>query len=295
MKITNKELIKQHIDSFPVLPVTVMKLIKVTSDPESSVQDVMDVVYPDQSLCLTVLKFANSVLYGHPKKIDTLQMAVSILGFNEVQTIALTKALMNSFGKLDEQQKLFIDKFWEHSFVCGMVARVIAKDLQMTPDVAFMGGLLHDIGKLVMLETFAADYSTENWMIKFSNQEMLDDELQMFSFTHDLVGGQLLEKWLFPENLITAVAHHHHPAEADEEKVVAHIIQLADFLSFFCCNPALLGDDDILSALHSSLPDVLSQCQGDGLPLESDAIVRWFDWLLHNFEQGSNLKEAFSV
>ena len=295
MKITNKELIKQHIDSFPVLPVTVMKLIKVTSDPESSVQDVMDVIYPDQSLCLTVLKFANSALYGHPKKIDSLQMAVSILGFNEVQTIALTKALMNSFGKLDKQQKLFIDKFWEHSFVCGMAARVIAKDLQMTPDVAFMGGLIHDIGKLVMLETFAADYSTENWMTKLSNQEMLDDELQMFSFTHDLVGGQLLEKWLFPENLITAVAHHHHPAEAGEEKVVAHIIQLADFLSFFCCNPDLLGNDDILSALHNSLPDVLSQWQGVGLPLESVAIVGWYDWLSHNFEQSSDINEAFSV
>lgn len=294
MTTAKHELIKRHIDSFPVLPVTVMRLMTVTSDPESSVQEVMETILTDQSLCITVLKIANSVLYGRPQKVDSLKMAVMILGFDEVQRIALTKALFNSFNKLGKQHKLSIDKFWLHSFVCGMVARIIAKDLQVNPDIAFMGGVIHDIGKLLMLETFADDYPVD-WMTNFSSKKMQHDELQMFSFTHDTVGGQLLKKWLFPENLIAAVACHHCPSEAAKEKRLAHIIQLADFLSFYCCNREALGNDDILTAVQGFLPELRSQWQDSGVPLEDDAIVGWDNWLLDNYEQGRNLKEAFST
>lgn len=144
MTTTKHELIKQHIDSFPVLPATVMRLMTVTGDPDSSVQDVMEVILTDQSLSVTILKIANSVLFGRPKKVDSLKIAVTILGFNEVQRIALSKALINSFNKLGKQHKLFMDKFWLHSFICGMVARIIAQDLRVTPDIAFMGGLIQD-------------------------------------------------------------------------------------------------------------------------------------------------------
>lgn len=294
MNTSRAELIKQHIDSFPVLPVTVTRLMKVTNDPEGSAQDVMEAILPDQSLCLTVLKIANSVLFGRPKKVDSIKMAVAILGFNEVQRIALTKALINSFSKLVRQHKVIVDKFWAHSFVCGMSARVIARDLKISPDVAFMGGLIHDIGKLIMLETFADDYAHGNWMTIFSSEERLHDELKMFSFTHDMVGGQLLRKWFFPENLITAVAYHHRPGEADKDKGLAHIIQLADLLSFYCCNQELLGDDDILTAVQSSLPEIRPQWQTLGLPLDNDVINGWFNWLLDNHKQGDNLQEAFS-
>ncbi len=293
MDSTRHELIKQHIDSFPVLPVTVMRLMAVTSDPASSAQDVMDVILTDQSLCVTVLKISNSVLFGRPHKVDSIKTAVSILGFNEVQKIALAKALINSFSKIAKQHKASIDRFWEHSFVCGMVARVVAQDLNISPDLAFMGGLIHDLGKLIMLETFAEDYALD-WMIAFSSEQMHHDELHMFSFTHDRVGGHLLRKWLFPENLIAAVEAHHCPDQATMGKDVAAIIQLADILSFYCCNQASMDNNDIVTAVYHSLPDLQNIWQSCGLPLENDAINGWFNWLLSNYDQGANLKEAFS-
>ena len=254
----------------------------------------MKAILPDQSLCLTVLKIANSVLFGRPQKVDSIKMAVAILGFNEVQRIAMTKALINSFSKLDKKHKPFIDKIWTHSFVCGMAARAIARDLHIAPDIAFMGGLIHDIGKLIMLETFIDDYAVEHWMTRFSNEEILHDELAMFSFTHDQVGGQLLSKWFFPENLITAVSNHHNPGAATSEKELAYVIQLADLLSFYCCNQESLGENDILAVIDSSLPDMKSQWQDLGLPVTNDAMAGWFNWLLDNHDQGSDLKEAFS-
>jgi putative nucleotidyltransferase with HDIG domain len=294
MKSTRSDLLKQYLDSFPVLPETVMRLMTVVGDPESSRQDVVEAILPDPSLCLSVLKIANSALFGRPKKVDTMRMAVTILGFNEVQRIALTKALLNSFSKIPRQHKPAVDRFWTHSFVAGMAARTIALDLKVAPDLAFMGGLIHDIGKLIMLETFAVDYSPEEWMTKISDEEVLSDELNMFSFTHDIVGGQLLRKWLFPDSLISAVASHHRPSEATEEKAFAHIIQLADVLSFYCCNRELPEAEDILPAIENSLPDIKDQWADTGLSYDDREIVKWFSWLLKNHNLGDSLLDAFS-
>lgn len=294
MKTSKSELIKQHIDSFPVLPMTVTRLMNVTNDPDCSVKDVVATIHTDQSLCLTILKIANSVLFGRPQKVDSIKMAVVILGFNEVQRIALTKALINSFSKLAKQHKPIVDRFWQHSFVCGMAARVIARDQHITPEIAFMGGLIHDIGKLIMLQTFTEDYAPERWMAGLSNEQTLYEELQMFSFTHDILGGQLLEKWFFPQNLITAVAYHHRPEEAVKEIAFAHVIQFADFLSFYCCNRELLENGDILFAMKTSLPGVQSHWGDFGATLTDDAITGWFHWLVANHEQGGALSEAFS-
>ncbi len=294
MNTTREKLINRHSDSFPVLPVTVTNLMALTNNPDSSAQDVMEVILTDQSLCLTVLKIANSVLFGRPKKVDSIKMAIAILGFAEVERIALAKALVNSFSKLPRQHKTFIDKYWEHSFLCGMIARVIAQDIHISPDIAFMGGLIHDIGKLIMLETFADDYAVE-WITKFSSEEIQHNELQMFSFTHDIVGAQLLRKWDFPENLITAVEYHHRPGEAASEKKFAAIIQFTDLLSLYFCDSKSFGDEDIVTVIHRSLPDIQSQWQSFGLILDDAAIDGWLNWLLNNYEQSSNLKEAFSA
>ena len=295
MKKRRSELIKQHIDSFPVLPATVARLMEVTSSPECSVQDIVDTIHSDHSLCLTVLKIANSVLFGRPQKVDSIKMAVVVLGFNEVQRIALAKALLNSFNTLAKQHKPFVDRFWEHSFISGMAAGVIAQDQHITPDIAFMGGLIHDIGKLIMFETFADEYPLDRWMTTLSNEETLYEELQMFSFTHDMLGGQLLRKWLFPENLITAVAYHHRPGDALQEKAFAHVIQLADILSFYCCNQEALGEDDILTVIQGLLPGIRETWRKLGLFLDDEAITGWFVWLVRNRAQGKNLREAFSA
>lgn len=295
MQPTRSDLIKQYIDSFPVLPATVTRLMRVTSDPECSVQDVVETLHCDQSLSLTVLKIANSVLFGRPRKIDSIKMAVVALGFKEVQRIAVAKALINSFGKIAGHYKPVIDRFWQHSLVCAMAAGKIARDQRMNPDIAFMGGLLHDIGKLIMLETFADDYTPEQWMTTFSKEEVLCEELRMFSFTHDMLGGRLLRKWLFPENLISAVAYHHRPGNAGSEKALAQIIQLADVLSYYSCNRDLLEENDILTAVHTSLSDVQTHWHGCGVPLKNKVISDCFDWLVDNQQQGSRLEEAFSV
>lgn len=294
MKSTKYE-IEQQIDSFPVLPVTVARVMEVTGNPESSAQDLMEAILPDQSLCLTVLKFANSVLFGRPKKVDSLKLAVAILGFNEVQSIALSKAVINSFSELSKRHKPIVDRFWEHSFLCGLTARKIAGDLKLPPDTAFMAGLLHDIGKLIMLQTFAEDYASNFWMGQLSNRDSLLEEQQHFSFSHDTIGGQLLKKWFFPDTLITAVAFHHHPEEAVAEKTIALIVQLSDMLSFYICNQSTLEDETIVNLLSETLPDLCPQWEELGLAWNNDTFIAWYDWLQENHQQGRSLLNVFST
>ncbi len=285
------DLIKRHIDSFPVLPATVVKLLAVVNDPDSSADDVIHTILPDQSLCLTILKIANSVLFGRPKKADSLKAAVVILGFNEVRRIAVTKALINSFGKLPDKEKPFMDRFWTHAFLCGLAAVIIARDLKIDDDSAFMGGLLHDIGKLIMLQTFADDYTLGHW--RYSSEEVLQEELRTYSFTHDAVGGQLLEKWLFPQNLITAVAFHHRPDRAIVEQGFAHIVQLADIMSFECCGESSLEGVDIVKTTFDAVPDIREQWRDHGWTLEDEAIAGWFRRLAENRDEGNYLKESY--
>jgi hypothetical protein len=117
----------------------------------------------------------------------------------------------------------------------------------------------------------------------------------MFSFTHDVVGGELLQQWLFPENLISAVEFHHRPDRAVSEQGVAYVVQLADLLSFYCCNQVPPSNDDILAEINRSLPGLESLWQQCGLSWENNAVVGWYNWLLENYDQGSHLKEAFSA
>jgi putative nucleotidyltransferase with HDIG domain len=291
MKSEKFKNIEKHIDSFPVLPATVTRLLRVVSNPESSAQDVMETILPDQSLCLTILKFANSVLFGRPKKVDSLTQAVAFLGFDEVQNIALSKSLINSFGDFEKQYHPYLDKFWEHSFMCGMAARHIAHDLRLRHDVAFTSGLIHDVGKLIILKSFENDYLPQKWMTELSNEENLHNELQLFSFTHDMVGGQLLEKWLFPENLITAVAYHHRPGQTSKDATFAYIVQLADILSFYSCNPERLGEESILSCIQKILPKVKKKWRTSGLNISHEAVENWYDWLVLNREEGNSIRD----
>lgn len=286
-------MIEQHIDSFPVLPVTVSRVMEVTNDPDSSAQDLMEVIQPDQSLSLTVLKIANSVLFGRPKKVDSLKLAVTILGFNEVQSIAISKALINSFNELPREQRPYIDNFWSHSFLCAMAARKIATDLDYKQDIAFMGGLIHDVGKLVLLQTFSDEYDPSVWMTQHTTEKGLEQEKRIFSFAHDEIGEQLLNKWNFPDTLMAAVSHHHHPHRAKAEQVYAYFVQLADLLAF-CCVREEEPEEDVMQQIGVYLPGIYDKWNDAGLPVQRDTLASWYDWLVEHRKHGQQLQEIFA-
>jgi len=126
--------IEQQIEAFPLMSVTVSKVLEVTNNPESSANDLVKAILPDQIMCIAVLKIANSVLYGRPKQLDSLENAVTVLGFNEIQNIVLAKAAVKAFKQIPKAHQKEIDVFWDHAFTCGLVSKIIAEHINQPTD-----------------------------------------------------------------------------------------------------------------------------------------------------------------
>jgi len=295
MTTSKYEEIERQIDSFPSLPAIVAQVLSVTDNPDSSVQDLIQVILPDQSMCVAILKIANSALYGRSEKVSSLEMAIMVLGFNEVQNIVLSRTIVTAFDSVCKKNKTVIDQFWDHSFTCGIAAKTIAEHLGLSsPGQFFVGGLIHDIGKLAMLLTFPSEYLPSYWLAGFSSEEKLQEERRTFSITHGEIGSYLLRRWHFPDSLLSAIEYHHAPGEASIHKGFPLLIQLADVLAFLCCNQDLHADRDLFTSIPNYLPKFENQWCGQNLPWDAFTLETWFAWIKIDRSNGSAIMSILS-
>ena len=287
--------IEQQIESLPPLPMTVADVLKVTNDPKSSANDLVKAILPDQTMCIAVLKIANSVLFGRPKEVSSLETAVTILGFNEVQNIILAKAAVQAFQPLLKTHEAELNNFWDHSFTCGLAAKIISEHINMPSGQFFVAGLLHDIGKLAMLLAFGKRYDTHKWLVGLQSTEKLQEELHTFNITHDVVGSKLLHHWHFPDTLRTALLCHHNPLQAKKLQGYPLVIQLADFLAHIHNLPEKPDEQGLKAALAAHLPEFQTAWQNMHLPWEDITLEEWFAWLKVDRENGSAVLDILAM
>ncbi len=295
MNVPESLLIKQQIEAFPPMPITVSRVLEVTNNPESSANDLVKAILPDQTMCIAVLKIANSVLYGRPKQVDSLETAVTVLGFNEIQSIVLGKAAVTAFKEIAKAHAKEIDLFWDHAFTCGLAARIIGEHINKASGQFFIAGLLHDIGKLAMLLIFGEKYNASKWFSGLSDAAKLEEEKTTFATNHDIVGGQLLQHWQFPDTLIAALGYHHAPQSAPKLSIYPLIIQVADFLSFMCIQPETADELTLKTALHEHLPNFEQQWRQLNLPLEEITLESWYAWLKVDRGNGSDILDILAT
>ncbi len=279
MTESNLAAIIRQVDNFPALPETVNKVMAVTGDPESTASDLMHAVLPDQSMCATILKIANSAFFGMPRQVATIEKAVVILGFNEIRNIVLGKAVFTSFQNLQKQSKESTNLFWEHSFTCGLSAKIIAEHLRYSASELFVAGLIHDIGKLAMLMTFPQDY---NLLFDISEPHRFKGILHEhaeYSTSHDEIGMRILKRWLFPEQLLMATGYHHAPEQAPSHRAYPIIVQMADMLSLMHCSPDDLTRKDVITIFTDFIPESRELWLRNGLPWDSEIIGEWYEQL----------------
>ena len=288
--------IEKNIDSFPSLPSTVAEVMNVVNHPESSAKELTQAILPDQSMCVAILKIANSVLYGRPKKVSSLETAITILGFDEIQNIVLSRSVLNSFGTVFKRNDQTIRDFWDHSFTCALAAKVIAEHFSISsPGRFFIGGLIHDIGKLAMLLTFPEEYPADHWLVGFSSHDKLDEERQLFSISHEEVGSRLLAKWDFPEALVNALQYHHNPGQCDKHQGFPLIIQLADALAYICCNMPKEEVKNVSQLISEMIPGVEKAWQQNNLPWENVKLDMWYSWAEIERRHGSSILSILVV
>ncbi len=292
---------KQHsnifrqVDSLPSLPATVSKVLSVTADPESSVEDLVNAILPDQSMCATILKLANSAFFGMPREVATMDKAVSVLGFNEVHNIVLGKAVFNSFQKISKDNKNFIDAFWTHSFSCGLAAKIIATDLKCSPGEFFIAGLIHDIGKLALLVARPDAYQP---VLELSGPDQIrcrQLETEIIGINHEQVGFHLLTRWLFPDSLLCAVGFHHHPAPPPANLLYAVIVQLSDALSLFASvQDPPTKKAPLLPQIQQILPESAHLWKQCAIKVNEEQLQKWMVALQVSYEQDSGILNIFT-
>ena len=286
--------INARIESFPALPEIVTKVIAITANPESSANDLMQVILPDQAMSATILKVANSAFFGIPKEVVTVERAVVVLGYEEVKNIVIGKAIFASFPKMTRDTRTTVGLFWEHTFTCGLAAKIIAEDLRLSPSELFIAGLIHDIGKLAMFLAFPEQYPL---LKELANHHLLYntiEEQKCYSISHDQVGLQLARKWLLPDQFAVAIGHHHAPQEAAEFRQYALIIQVADILSLMYCSPETLRGKDVSKIFADFLPETATLWREIGLTWSDDNLGIWFEKLKHSRETDQAILSIFT-
>ena len=222
----------ESITDLPTLPVVVAKITSQIANPATNAADIGRLIEQDQALTGKVLRLVNSAYYGFPKQIKSIQHAVVILGFNKVKTIIITASVFGAFrgrrpGGLD------LRRFWQHSLAVAIASKVVAERLGAghAAEDAFIGGLLHDIGKVVMDQYQPNIYAP---IVKYANDKgilLVDAEQEVMGLTHATIGQWMMEKWRLPPGIVRMVAEHHSPAAIQDRRELIASIHVGDIVT----------------------------------------------------------------
>jgi putative nucleotidyltransferase with HDIG domain len=226
------EQIKQKILSIgdlPTLPHVAMDVSRLANSPSSSMSDIVRIIYNDPSLTAKMLKVANSAFYGMPKRIESLNMALVILGMREINSLVTSICIFKAFPMLPGRPTFDRERFWEHSAGCGEIAKVIAHKLSVRVyGVEFTAGLLHDIGKIVLDQYFHEDFVQVLELSQRENLPMVEAEKRILGVAHTQLGAWLSSVWNLPPNLVDAIVYHHDPLNSKDHRTLCALIHLAD-------------------------------------------------------------------
>ena len=201
-----QEILKE-IDHLSTLPQVVTKILAMTESSNVSAVGLSKEM--DQSLSTKVLKVANSAYYGgrSTRRVSSVDHAIVVIGFDALKEIVLITSLFHTFQNTQVVKSL--EPLWKHSMECALVAKRLAWVYRYEAmDEAYLVGLIHDIGKLVIQQHFPEQFQ----LIKSKGNggvEDLENEKEILGMTHAEIAGKLSEHWNFSEILVEAVAHHH--------------------------------------------------------------------------------------
>ena len=289
----NSKIFRQ-VDSLPSLPATVSKVLAVTADPESSAKDLVHAILPDQAMCATILKLANSAFFGMPREVATMDKAVTVLGFNEVHNIVLGKAVFNSFQKISASNKNAIDIFWGHAFSCGLAAKILAEDFSCSPGELFIAGLIHDIGKLALFIARPDDFLQVLELTGTDQIRCKQMEIEAIGIDHEQVGFRLLTRWLFPDSLLCAVGFHHQPEECSTNPLYAVIVQLSDALVLLASVQDPAKKEPLLLQLLQLLPEGEKIWQQYEIDINEKQLQNWMDSLYISIKKDNGILNIFT-
>ncbi len=205
MGITKDELI-QKVSDLQALPIVARKALDTLNKDNCSIEDLSSIIEKDQTIAARILKISNSALYGLRQEVNSLQHAVMILGLKTIKSLVLTATTRSLYKKFGITEQMM----WDHSIGAGIASKVIAGNLgSEVEDVAFVGGLMHDLGKVIMNNETPEMFSEVMMNIYNDNTESITAEQELYGFDHTDIGAGVVTKWKFAPILVHILGKHH--------------------------------------------------------------------------------------
>jgi HD-like signal output (HDOD) protein len=207
-----KSLISQ-IDSLPSQPELYLEIQRELEAKNSSIHRIGEIISRDLGMTAKVLQLVNSAFFGFCRHISSPAEAAELIGLETFKALVLTVKI---FSQLDKaSMRVFaVDRVWAHSLKTGVFAKTIAaaeKRERKIIDDAFIAGLLHDAGKLILAANLPGQYKEALAAVSSNGGSELKAELDIFGVTHAEVGAYLLALWGLPIPIVEAIAFHHNP------------------------------------------------------------------------------------
>lgn len=227
--------LNRYIDQMPSLSITVSKILEVTRNPQVTAKDLNKVISLDPVLVGRVLKLVNSAYYGLQNKVTSLVTAIIMLGINTIKNLALSTAVLANMRKGSHFKALNVDGFWRHSIGVGVASKLIAEKIGVPVNLReqfFIGGLLHDLGKIPLNVLFEEEYIRAIRTADFKKIELIEAEKDILGITHTEVGRMIAEKWRLTDENYECILNHHSPDLASKESAV--LVSVVSIANVYC-------------------------------------------------------------
>jgi len=226
--------IQEELEDLPRLPTVVVRITQTANDPSVSAKMLKDIISTDPSFAAKILRLVNSASYGFPGKITTITHAIVILGFSTVRNLATSIGVASGFGPSNSSSPLDMNAFWSHSIATAYAASIIGRRKNASAKLleeVFIGGLLHDIGKLFLNRYFPDQYAVTLKYAETGNVSLLESEKMLLGIGHPNIGLQVAEKWNLPPATAAMIAYHHNPSQAGPYMESVCLVHAADYLA----------------------------------------------------------------
>ena len=248
-----------RIRNLPTLPIIVFEANKLLIDPEASTSKVSQLIETDQSIAMKILKLVNSAFYGCPSNVNNLSKAIMLLGFNTVRNAILSVSVIEAFARPDKLADFKQDGLWRHSVAVAVVSRKLAELTRVEePGNCFVGGLLHDVGKVILSQYFKEVF-TKIWTTsKAENLTFYGAEKKAIHIDHAMIGSHLAEKWALPKDLVDTIRYHHDLKEDVGNYHLLVIVHVADLIANNLNPVAKEAIDITASRMNSEMSEVFT-------------------------------------
>ena len=223
------EEVAEEVAELPAMSSSVAEVISACDDPEITVGRISQMILRDQSLTAGILRLANSAFYGHPRQVTTISDATLLLGFSTIKSLAISTHTSGLLAGPLPGYGLQRGELWQHSVAVAFTARRLAIEAGVEPvEEAFVAGLLHDIGKVILSSRMEDAFDEVIAVAEERRAPLHEVEVELLGFDHAELGAQIAATWNFPPELEEAIRVHHDPARATERPELAHCVYVAD-------------------------------------------------------------------